>query len=401
MSVGPSSSVASSLKQNHRPTQAFGYTMAMPTQAEFFATLKATEQIISPAPEATKRCEASELQKTRRSRSVAGGEAGTQGSLTCCPICTLPAGTMATTPCCHVFCPDCANTWFQTSRTCPLCRRELFSGAMAPMPWPPAWVPRDIVWLHVGDSEAGNEVAREEIVGRNGGLLREFLDVEEPVRISHGKFFRTCEHWHLNVDEGNLMQFSETLRLAVFVAVHWFKPRFRVHDGREVNASSSSLMQDSEEVWRQQRTFARGACSTAWKGLMDSMLKTVNQFINPTNGELWQIEARKGNSLEQLRVKLKDNWDAAWKQLNARENPTDPLTHEWPWYSEGYDLPGIPSRRDMQNRAWDPVGFTQFRGSLKFADDVHDVVEYIVTTASEFFVHEEPHHSTAEVSDLE
>ncbi|KAM3414786.1 hypothetical protein BST61_g9937 [Cercospora zeina] len=363
----------------------------MPTQAEFFATLKDTAKVdrTALAPKAPDSSEANDAEKATTSGASADGEAKTQDSPTCCPICTSSASVMVTTPCSHALCPSCAEAWFHRSRTCPMCRQELFSGEIAPLPWPPVWLPRDIVWLPVGDSEAERDIvrARAEIVGHNGDLLHDYLEAGEPTKITCGRYFETCEHWTLNVDEDDLIELSETLRLAVFVGVHWFKPRFRGHE----NASSNALVQDSEE----QRIFAKGACSTAWKGLMESMLKTIDTFIDPRNGELWEVAARGGNALARLREMLRGNWEKAWKQQNARNDPTNQFGHRRPWYSEGYE-----SKADKtQDGGQAAVGFRRVIGSLQFAQDVHDVVEYIVSEASEFFDHEEPHYSTGGDSD--
>lgn len=43
-----------------------------------------------------------------------------------CPICFNHLQSAVRTPCNHVYCSDCAETWFNSSETCPDCRRPLY-----------------------------------------------------------------------------------------------------------------------------------------------------------------------------------------------------------------------------------------------------------------------------------
>lgn len=43
-----------------------------------------------------------------------------------CPICYEPITGPVKTSCGHIFCLECANTWFSTSPSCPSCRKRMF-----------------------------------------------------------------------------------------------------------------------------------------------------------------------------------------------------------------------------------------------------------------------------------
>ncbi|CAK1368287.1 unnamed protein product [Cercospora beticola] len=402
----------------------------MPSQVEFLAALKATEKA-TPAPVALQveeSCEPTDLPPAEISRAATVGESQEEEESTCCPICTLPAATMVTTPCSHAFCPDCAEAWFRSSRTCPMCRQELFSGDLAPAPWPPAWLPQDIVWLPVGESEVEDQAARARasLVGREDGRLREILEVDEPERMPVGMSRPTCEHMVPDVGNEEMADFLQNLKLAVFMAVHWFKPRLPPLHENDFNASSQGGQREDENP----RRYAEGACSTAWKIVMDSMMKTVAEFIDAETGELWHVHEYGEDALARLRKRLHGNWKDAWAELHARSQPSvasrkqkrakakgknaKPV-FEWPRYSDGYEsviMLTTPAPEDPQaaqdegqnhHQHQERVGRFASQHSMtpgmrqvsrQFAQDLHDVVEYVIGVTTEFFVHEKPNRAT-------
>ncbi|PPJ58726.1 hypothetical protein CBER1_08395 [Cercospora berteroae] len=394
----------------------------MPSQVEFLAALKATKKAV-PVPvvlQVEESCQPTDLPPADGSRAATEGESQEEDDSSCCPICALPAATIVTTPCSHDFCPDCAEAWFLTSRTCPMCRQQLFSGDLAPAPWPPAWLPQDIVWLPVGESEIEDDAARARaaLVGHEGERLQEILAAETPERMRLGMSRPTCEHMVPDVGNEEMAEFLQNLKLAVFMAVHWFKPRLPPLHENDVNAASQGGQSEAEH----RRRHAGGACSTAWKSVMDSMMKTVGDFIDAETGELWHVHEYGEDALARLRKRLHENWRDAWAELHARSKPFVPskkqrraeakgkkakTVFEWPRYSNEYETvaritttaPEDPQADQRQERVRGLVpGHNTTPGRRRverqFAQDFHDVVEYVIGVTTEFFVYEKPDYAT-------